>query len=232
MTRDQERKGERGNAMIYILVAITLLVALTYTVMQGSRSSTQGLVEDRRHLLATDIIEYSESVKKAVTMLRLRGITVAQLEFDYPGAVGYDNPGCAAGTCNIFNPAGGAIIYKVADAEALATAQDWLFIGNNKIQRVGTNCATAACSEILIVLPDVTEAVCIELNDMLSVTNPSGIPPEDADIDTGTPYIGTLGADATIGDEAGSSALSGKTAGCFKETASGSYFFYQVLLPQ
>lgn len=225
------RANDSGNALFYILIAIALLAALTAAIARSGRMSLTSLSEDRQKLLATGIVDYADSVSKAVSQLRLRGSQFSELRFAAAGLdSGYGVPGAAADD-EIFNPAGGAIVYKSASTDALTSVGSWTFTAENEIENVGTTCGVASCSDLLMLLRPVVREICLKINDIVHVDNPSGKPPEDADIATGTLFAGTAGYSKTIGDEAGSAALAGKTAGCFKETASGEYFFYQVLSP-
>lgn len=224
------KHGQSGNVMFYILIAVALLAALSYAVAQGGRSTMQNLSEDRERLVATEIVDYADSLSNAVSQLRLRGSAVLDLRFSHADlAAGYGVPGAAAER-EIFDMAGGGIVYKRASADAMAAAQDWVFTMANEVEQIGSACGAAGCSDLLAVLQPLKKAVCVRINDMLDIDNPGGDPPEDADIDTATLFAGTAAYSETIGDEAGSAALAGKKAGCFKETASGDYYFYQVLL--
>lgn len=225
------KAAESGNVMFYILIAVALLAALSYAVAQGSRASVQNLTEDRQRLLASEIIEYADTVKRAVQQLRLRGVAFNALEFDDPALTGYDNPACGAGDCMIFDPAGGAVIFKSASADALTAPMPWAFIANNEIEMVGTTTGDAAGADLLMVQPDLIREVCILINDLLGVANPSGDPPVDTSVDTTVPFTGAVAYAQTVGDEASSAALSGRTAGCFREGAAA-YHFYEVLIPR
>ncbi|HEY8190140.1 MAG TPA: hypothetical protein VIF12_05605 [Micavibrio sp.] len=223
------RQNESGNVMFYILIAIVLLAALSYAISQGGRTSAQNLTGDRERLLATEIVDYADTVKKAVQMLRLRGSQFSDLSFASDDLAGYGVPDTAP-VHEIFNTAGGAVIYKAPDNAALALPSDWIFTATNEVENIGTTSGAADNADLLMILQPLTKNVCVSLNDRLGVTNPAGDPPADADVDTTVPFTGSPGFAQTIGNEAGSAALAGHNAGCFRETASGNYYFYQVLL--
>lgn len=223
------KAAESGNVMFYILIAVALLAALSYAVAMGSRASVQNLTTDRQRLLASEIVEYADTVKRAVQQLRLRGVAFNTLEFDDPALTGYANANCAAGDCMIFDPAGGAIVFKSASADALTVPSSWAFIANNEIELVGTTTGDAAGADLLMVQPNVIREVCAMINDLLDVANPSGDPPVDTSLDTTAPFTGAAAYAQTVGDEASSAALAGRTAGCFREGAAA-YYFYEVLI--
>ncbi|MCB9990318.1 MAG: hypothetical protein H6867_02925 [Rhodospirillales bacterium] len=227
------RTSERGNVFFYIFICIALLAALSYAVAQGGRDSIASLSEERQELLATDIIAYSDTVSKAVTMLRLRGTPETALSFANPfissGAYGtYNNdPGN-----EIFNPAGGAVVYSDPPEQATTTGtEEYLFLSDNEIEGVGATCGGDSCSDLLMIIANMREEVCTRLNDMLGVTNPAGAPPTDADIDESAffkPAASPFGAPTTVGDE--DTALVSKHEGCFEETGDNEFIYYRVLL--
>lgn len=224
------RAKESGNAMFYILIAIALLAALSYAVAQGGRTGAQNLTEDRQRLLATEIIDYADIMKKTVQMLRLRGSQFSDLSFASANLAGYGVPG-AAPAHELFNSEGGSLLYKKPDDDALASPSDWVFTATNEIENIGTTGGAAGNADLLMVLQPILKDVCTRINILLGVDNPAGDPPADADIDTTTPFTGSDGFAQSVGDDPGS-ALAGRNAGCFRETASGNYYFYQVLLPR
>ena len=86
--------------------------------------------------------------------------------------------------------------------------------------------------ELLMILPNVSEEVCIAINKKLGIDNPADVPPQDVggayDI-TAHHFNGTFTAINRID----STETDGKLAGCFEgggSPAAGTYHFYQVLL--
>ncbi len=226
------KSPESGNILFYILVGVMLLAALSFAVTQGSRDNTQNLNQDKQRLLATEIIDYGDTVKKAVDTLRLRGVPLMSLSFADSGlAAAYGTPGTNPPD-EIFNTAGGAAVYKDVTPDALdgVATQSYVFTAKNEIKDVGSTCAADACTELIMMLPSLKKDLCIAINTILGVDNPSGAPPTDSASDA-TPFAGAATAvyADTLGDEAGSAALAGKTAGCFLDSGSSKYTFYQVL---
>lgn len=231
------RQNESGNVFFYIFVCIALLAALSFAVSQGGRSSVTTLTEDRQRLVATEIIAFGDIVGKATTQLRLRGVAPTALSFastflsaDY-GVFGA-NP-----ANEVFNPAGGAVVYHAPPEAATRSAQQYLFLANNEVENIGTTCGGAACMELLLVAADLRPEVCIKINVLLGVDNPGDVPPTDTDFNEDVLFA--PGADPfnnpgpeVIGDE--DTALSGQREGCFAETGEDpdEYIYYKVLLPR
>lgn len=216
--------------MIYILIAVALMAALTFAVAQSDRTTLSNLTKDKLKLYASDIIEYGDTIKKAAIQIRLRGALATEISFAHtnadPAYGTYDNDP----DNEIFNPEGGAIIYKTPDALALTNSSTkFQFYGENEVEEVGSTCNAAECTDLLFVVPNLKESVCIEINNTLGIGDKNDPPPTDGGLDI-TEFAGAYNYGATIGDEAGSSDLKGKTAGCFYDGAAGEYVYYQVLI--
>lgn len=229
--RSQHRKGERGNVLFYILIAISLLATLSYAVTQSSRGGSGGVTRERANLFAGEIIAYSNAVANATAQLRLRGCTPEQISFENNINALYTNGSAPAdNSCHIFNPAGGGLSFQNPDSKTMISSGTGLYFdGSMEIQNIGTTCGAVACSDLTLYLRDVTEDMCIALNNELGVNNPGGVPPVDngSDFD---PFTGTFTYDETLGDVAGSAAIAGANAGCVRETAAGNYSYYRVLI--
>lgn len=227
------RKSEAGNAMFYILIAVALLAALAFAISQSGRGSVNTLSNERQRLLASEILDYAGAAKKTVQMMRLRGVALADIDFDDPALAGHDNAACSSDDCKIFRTDGGGMIYKQASSDALVSPSGWLFAANNEVKEAGTTAGDASSVDLLMILLPLKKDVCARINVFLGVSNPGGDPPEDADIDIATPYTGTTAYSQTLGDEAGATKLpAGHDSACFHEASSGSYVFYQILLPR
>ena len=222
--------------MLYILIAVVLIAALSYAVANSSRGNVQQLNSDRARLYATEIIENANILASAVSQIRLRGTALDQLCFDHTswGASDYDHAGCTDDLNKIYHPDGAGITWTEAPSEAMdsgATPDNLFhFYGDNEIEDVGTTCGAAGCSDLILVIDELQQIVCQQLNSLLGVTDATTTPPTDTDFGE-TRYIGAFGYNFTIGDEAGGAALVGKTAGCFQKTgAPAEHVFYKVLI--
>ena len=222
--------------MLYILIAVVLIAALSYAVANSSRGNVQQLNSDRARLYATEIIENANILASAVSQIRLRGTALDQLCFDHTswGASDYDHAGCTDDLNKIYHPDGAGITWTEAPSEAMdsgATPDNLFhFYGDNEIEDVGTTCGAAGCSDLILVIDELQQIVCQQLNSLLGVTDATTTPPTDTDFGE-TRYIGAFGYSFTIGDEAGGAALVGKTAGCFQKTgAPAEHVFYKVLI--
>jgi hypothetical protein len=222
-------RNERGNVLFYILIAVALFAALIYTVSRGGREGAESIGKDRTRLLASEMLEYGTVVANATTQIRLRGTAVSAISFASPAlAAGYGTHGTAPAN-EIFNLSGGGVTYAAPAPEAMLTPSPYVFTGSNEVNTVGTTCGGDGCADLLMAAEGVKNDVCLKINDLVSINNNGTLPPADASIDLSVPYAGSFTYVRSLGDEAGSSALKGHAAGCFRHTANGKNVFYQVL---
>lgn len=232
------RSSESGNVFFYVFLCVALLGALSFAVSRGGRGGVDKMQDDKARLAATELMSYADSMQKAVQSLRLRGVAPTSLCFDSTewGAASYNHAGCSDNANKIFHADGGAVTWAKVPTEALdkslSAALDygiWHITAANEVEEVGTSCGADACADLLIMAGNIHRDVCIEVNDLLGVTNPSGVPPVDGDSDA-TAFAGVYTWAKTLGDEVGSADLSGQRTGCFFDTAGNQYIFYGVLL--
>ena len=234
------RQSESGNVFFYIFLCIGLLAALSFAIAQGGRITGSALQQDNASVAAAEIIAYGDTVAKAVTQLRLRGVAETGLSFEDPAlSAGYANVACTTGRCKIFNPSGGAVVYKAPDSGWLDTSQsastgygEYFFTGIECIPFIGSGGASPSCTgdgidneELIMFLPYIKKDICIQINEKLGMTNPSGDPPFTGGFGNGVALGGNLGAT--------SSYINGHMAGCFEGDTTppaGTYHYFQVLL--
>jgi hypothetical protein len=224
------KKGESGNIMLYILLAIVLLAALSLALTKGGGFAGGAVAQDKQKLMATEIIDYGDVLSKATTQLRLRGIAFNQLSFAATGmAAAYGTPG-ASPTSELFNTQGGGITLKPPPDEAMVTPGPYIFTAANEIAGIGTTCGNNGCTDLLMVAGPLQQAVCAEIDALIPVSTTSGLPPVATAFDTTTLYAGTATYSDTVGNDSDSAGLYGKTAGCLESASQ--YYYYQVLLAQ
>lgn len=222
------RPSESGNAIFYIFVGIVLLAALSFAVAQSSRSSGKSLNEDRARLAASEVISYGDALNKAAGMLRLRGIAAEALSFAHPDAnIAYGTYGTNPGA-ELFHPEGGGITYRLPPDMAVATTgTPYIFSGSNQVENVGSVCGTPACSELLLLVPDVRLETCQLINKILGYSDKNATPVNDSATDL-TPFAGTFTNVETLSNE--DPLLMARSAGCYRDQNSSKYVYYQVLI--
>lgn len=248
-----------GNILFIILIAVVLLAALSYTVAQGWRAGSANLDNDKARIYAAEIVQYGNVLEHATSQLRLRGYLETEISFENSIVNGYANPNCTQDGCKVFNINGGAISFVAADrlwleqddaqaTNVVANFSDvgnlfgnWYFPYNTCVNFVGTggdDCFsdTRDVSELMVWLPWIKKEVCIAINDLLGIPNPSGVPPSVTDTiinSSAFKYNGTFVAGS--GHEYVD--MNGINTACIYHSTPGvspglGYFYYKVLIPR
>jgi hypothetical protein len=242
LTKNQEieTSSEKGSIIVWIFVFIALFAALTFTVSQGTRSGTQNISREQAQLAATEILDYASAIKRVVQELQINGCSDTEISFENSVISGYSNPNSSPdNSCHVFHPNGGGIQYINFNSEYWVDSSlgyTWAgqsgFSGIDEVNSIGTTCGAAQCSDLLMYVYTIKKDVCLEINNKLDIENPAENPPIDSEINA-SEFEGAYGYSHTLGDEASSSALDGKSVGCFFENDTHpEYHFYQVLIPR
>ncbi len=229
-------KDQSGNVLFYILIAVALLAALSYTVAQSSRGGTSNLNKERSALYATEIIEYGNILTQAVSQIRLRGYQATEISFENNMVAGYTNANCTDSECKIFNINGGGISW-LSPKTGVNDGNEWFITGGPCIPDIGIG--DAACtalsgsSELVIFLPNVDKDICLQINKKLGINNIADSPPQEPSnayiLDDSRKWTGSWNDIHQI-----SGAFTGLHSGCFEgggtDPIPGTYHYYQVLI--
>lgn len=216
----QTRKNEHGNALWFILLAVALMAALTAVISRSTDTAEQSGNIERFRVQASAIMRYTSNIREAVNTMRLRGIGEGQIDFTSAGFGGVTCPDCL-----LYGSAGGGAGYQSpmpdwldSDHSSDATYGQWEFTGNSRVTDIGS-----ANPELIMFLGYLKFGLCAQINAMLDV--PGGIP-EDTDNFDVTAFAGTFddASPETIDN------MDGMEAGCFLDTGTREYTFYQVLV--
>lgn len=226
-------KNQNGSAIVWILVAVALFAALTYAFNSTSRVSIGNLSSAQAESYANEIIAYGNDVRTAVKRLRLRQCTDDEISFENNVVAGYANGNSpASNKCHIFESEGGGLTWKNPPTSAINGSGQYAFTASNEFDSTGNTCGAATCSELVLFITDVSDAVCIEINNSFGIINPSSAPPTDTDFTTTPQFIGNYTYATTIGDEAGGLNLVNQKSGCFRDVTDGENVYYNILIDQ
>ncbi len=213
-------RNQSGNVIFYILIAVALLAALSFTVSQSGRGSVSNVSLEQSKLFATEIIEYGNNVAMAVSQLRLRGVSADEVSFENTVVAGYTNAACTEADCLIFDIEGGGLTFQSPPPNA-NDGTDWVYTTNG-IDEIGSTRI-----DLVMILQNIDQTVCQQINQKLH--NTTTIPEENASVSltkfTGA-YVGAVSISTTP-----STAL--KSAYCFEGDNSlpaDTYHYYQVLI--
>lgn len=242
------RRGESGNVLFYILIAIVLLAALSYAVSSSSRSGSGDISNERAKLAASELLEYASSISTAVKQLKLRGCTDTEISFaNTISATSYANTNAPDdGSCNIFGIAGGGMQYKPPQAEWLNSAVSTLpyygqnlFTGATCINRVGTGYTDCedegeTATELMMAVMFLKEKLCSEINYQLGIAAKGAPPLVNTSFDAilaGVEFQGAYPATPFRIANAGNT-IDGQYSACMELNGlpAGDYVFFKVLL--
>ncbi len=101
------RSSERGNALIYVLIAIGLFGALSFTLSNTSSDSNTSELDDAKvEFYATQLISYASQAKSVIDQMSITGTSIDELDFTLPGEAGFDT---APHIHKVFHPQGGGL---------------------------------------------------------------------------------------------------------------------------
>ncbi len=241
MMRDQS-----GNVLFYILIAVALLAALSYTVAQTNRGGAQSVSREKSAIIASEIIEYSQIVGNAVSQLRLRGVKDTEISFENDVVAGYENVNCLDDSCKVFALNGGGISY-------LSPKKEWLDDKYSAEPRYGElyfNGSAMGLSkgsddkdDLIMFVPYLKKSICVAINKALNIHLDSDVTPSEKNgpFETSAKFKGVyndvqdfyVAGNNTSGQ---GEIFSSYSAGCTKSSgmgaapAEGSYHFFKVLI--
>lgn len=217
------RSSESGSAIIYILIAVALLAALSWFVMQGSRTGSSSLTSEQASLAASEIIEYGNTVAQAVQKLKLRGCSDIEISFENTIDTNYTNGSSPSDkSCHIFDLNGGAINFVTANSSWLTSGTTaWRFSGSKN------NSGTKSGDGDLVAYLSVNPEICSAINDKLNIT-PAGNFPTDGSGVFLIEFTGSYGTGSPINNS--DSSISNKLSACVEATAISQYLVYVTLI--
>ncbi len=246
------RKGERGNVLFLILIAVALFAALSYAVTQSTRSGAGDTAGETALINSSTLTQYPAAIRTSlVRMIVSRGTTADELAFNPPSDFG---AGLAIDDTDaiptdeesaVFHPAGGGSTYQQAasDVRSAGSSGTWHYNGNFEITRIGTS--GAGGNEVMAFLPGLSLSVCRRLNQEYGIVagtfTVADVP--DVVIATDTDLLDdhligeTLPTNDRDDIDNATNDLRGQPFGCFYDAtsdvdgqANGDYIYYHVLL--
>ena len=226
--------SENGSVILWILIAVGLMAALSYAFMGSSRNSTGMITDVQAEAYASEIIAYGNEVKQAVKRLQLRGCSDTEISFEnnLSSLTNYTNTNSPTDkSCHVLSLNGGGRSFKTMPKGAFVDSP-WgsyepEFKSGHNVAESGTS-----ASDLDMQIHDLKLEVCIKINELLDVNNPSGVPPEDGNTAGNSPFIGAYDPPPVdgIGDDIGSG-LSGKLAFCRdSDTSTNAFYQYNAVL--
>ncbi len=222
------KNRQSGNAMIYILIALALLGALTMVLSRGGNEGGDSLAEDQAELLTTRMSATAGAVKGVVDQMMMSGTAIASLNFITPDDAAYDTP---PNHNKVFHPDGGGLTLD-ADPKlftgADTTPEPGWYLGRfNNIAWTPT-----AANDIVLAAHDISSAVCANINE--KITGDDTIPALAGTGDPATYFINTsFGGPANANLTATEcAACEGFPQLCVSDTGGTQFTYYSIISGQ
>lgn len=157
-----DRRGERGNVLIIVFMAIVLIAALTAAIQGSNRSETSGIDSENLIIRITEVQRYASELERAVLFIMQNGLSEEDIRFSHPenhadyGDLGADGDP----TDQVFHRTGGGANYREAP-DSINDGSPWEFYGSTHLPGVGSNRA-----DLVAVLPNVTQGFCDKINEV------------------------------------------------------------------
>ena len=244
-------RSQSGNALFLVLIAIVLFGYLSFTFTQNTRSNSSDLTKEKTQLLVSEITSYAQQVRSGVQSLLISGCLETEINFDNPIVAGYTNASAPLdGSCDVFGRNGANLNYQRPNTNALDINQSahtlygqWFFPEGTCVKGLGTGSDTCwtdsdnTNEDLVLVLPFVSRATCIALNNAHGIGTPDAAPPEDTGRmwpDSHPKFTGTFIDGNRIDSENSiASDIIGKPSGCVEgdtNPSAGTYHYYISLI--
>jgi hypothetical protein len=173
------RRSERGNALVYVLIAIVLFAALSFAVSrQSDTSEAGGLDAQKAELYATELITYAANAKQALDKMEFSGANPDFIDFTVPADTAFNT---APTTKKIYHPDGGgfnqaALPDKVAASGVANPAPGWYMGRFNDVEwtalgplnTAGAGGTEAPYQDTIITAYGIAEPVCADINQKIT----------------------------------------------------------------
>lgn len=118
MKTKREQISTSGNILFYVLIAIVLFGALSFTLSRQSRNSSSDVLDEAKiELYSTQIITYSRQVQSVVDQMIISGSDIDDLNFVQPGESGFNS---GVHIHKVYHPEGGGLLPTTLPNEVIA----------------------------------------------------------------------------------------------------------------
>lgn len=222
---------QSGSAIFIVILAVAMFAALSYAVFKDRVGSMSTLSDQQAKLAAEEIIAYGDALAKAVQTLKLRGCSDTQ--FDFANGMWKTPAGASIHTAghNASAPSSGCSIFSPSDGRlnALVFSNNYFVEeiggdtepGSSRVKTAGMpGVGDSSQLEMIWLLPHLKDEVCLKLNSILGINNPSDAVPLHTQSGGGFNDYNGAYSSGTLVDTSG--ALTGHTAYCTVRSAGGS----------
>lgn len=224
---------QSGNALVYVLIAIALFAALSFTLARNTDTSEADMLsDDQAELYAVQLISYATQAKSAVDQMIFTGSDIDDLDFTLPNEADFNTP---PHIHKVYHPDGGGLNPARIPEEAIDQSTSdppprWYMGRFNNVEWTDTS-----NDDVILVAFQIKQSVCEKLNQ--KITGSTSIPTmgdsiKETMIDDAY-YTGT-NVDLTT-DPTGSPICGDchkKASLCVQNQAGDAYGFYTIIADQ
>lgn len=160
---------ERGNVLIYVLIAVALFAALGFAISKQTKTASHHeLSRAESEMYATQIIGYAAQVRSVIEQMEITGTSVAEIDFIAPDEPGFNTP---PHIHKIYHPEGGglnqAILEKKVKAEISSINPAGWYLGRvNNVEWT-----TSVADDAILTAHQISYSVCKLLNEKIMGTD-------------------------------------------------------------
>ncbi len=217
---------QSGNVLFLILICVALFAALSYVVLNTTRSGGGSISKERAELAAAALLHYPLTIKTAVMRMAIDGKNIDDITglFDYHAGHAQWAQIQALGpeyfNLLVFHPQGGGVIYQEIPRDTLSDHPDlagypknWIWPNlESRIPGIGSD----EFDENLM-LYGVKPEICMALNKKLGVVYSTNGGVSGCTVSTAAPVIGICGDNSWCASDPGCEhVLDGKPVFCGK----------------
>ncbi|MDB2683216.1 hypothetical protein N9Z27_03095, partial [Alphaproteobacteria bacterium] len=164
-----------GSGLVYVLIAVALFAALSFTLMRNNDSNEASTIpDDKAALYATQLISYAAQAKTVVDQMYFAGTGADEIDFSLPGTADFNNDTPAHPHIHkIYHPEGGGLTPGVLDAGVAQAGTDpsagWYAGRFGNVEWTQTT-----ADDVILTAWRIPISVCAKINE--AVTGSSSIP--------------------------------------------------------
>jgi hypothetical protein len=166
------RSSERGNALVYVLIAIALFAALSFTMGRQTDTGEAGTLDsEKAEIYATELLTYASQARSVIDQMTLSGTEVDNLVFTKPNAAGFNT---GSSIHKVYHPDGGGLSDKpimpaFADQTSASPAAGWYMGLFNNVEWT-----QSSATDVMLTAFQISKPICEKIN--LKITGSAAIP--------------------------------------------------------
>lgn len=157
--------GQRGNIMVYLLIAIALFGALTLILSrQNAQSDAQSTNDEQLTLNANDVIDYANGVQSVIDQMIISGTDLDELSFVNPTSAGFDT---GSSIHKVFHARGGGLSRAPANPRLFTGDDDdpdpgWYLGRFNNVEWT-----PSSARDVILTAHQISQPICAGINKRL-----------------------------------------------------------------